>query len=63
METPYRNNQLLGDLVQSLKPETLLCIACDISGPEEFIRTKPIRIWKNNLPDIHKKPTMFLIYK
>lgn len=63
METPYRNNQLLGDLVQSLQPETLLCIASDLSGAEEFIRTKPIRIWKNNLPDIHKKPTMFLIYK
>jgi len=63
METPYRNNKLLGVLVESLKPETLLCVACDISGADEFIRTKRIRIWKKSIPDIHKKPTLFLIYK
>lgn len=63
METPYRNKALLGDVLQSLKQETLLCIASDISGDDEFISTKSVRNWGKRIPDIHKKPTMFLIYK
>jgi 16S rRNA (cytidine1402-2'-O)-methyltransferase len=64
METPYRNNKLLEDLVQTLSGGTRLCIAANITSPEhELIQTKTIADWKNQLPDIHKQPAVFLIYK
>ncbi|MHA6250171.1 SAM-dependent methyltransferase [Pontibacter sp. CAU 1760] len=64
METPYRNNKLLEDLLQTLHPETRLCIAANITSPEhEFIQTKTIQQWRGKLPDIHKQPAVFLIYK
>ncbi len=63
METPYRNNQILEALLKILKPETLLCIAADISSENEFIKTQPVSIWRKQVPDIHKKPVMFLLYK
>ncbi len=64
METPYRNNKLLEDLVQHLSGGTRLCIAANITSPEhEFIQTKTIADWKGKLPDIHKQPAVFLIYK
>ena len=63
METPYRNNQLLLDLLQQLHPATNLCIAANISGPNEFIKTKTVANWQGHLPDIHKQPAVFLIYR
>jgi len=63
METPYRNQQILNTLVTLLKPDTHLCIACDITSSKEYIRTKSIKAWRKNIPDIHKKPTIFLLYK
>ncbi|RIJ37316.1 SAM-dependent methyltransferase [Pontibacter oryzae] len=64
METPYRNNKLLEDLLSTLHPETKLCIAANITSPEhEFIQTKSINQWRGKLPDIHKQPAVFLIYK
>lgn len=64
METPYRNNKLLEDLVQTLSGGTRLCIAANITSPtHEFIKTKTIADWKGSLPDIHKQPAVFLIYK
>ncbi len=61
IETPYRNNQLLSDLLQHLGGETKLCLASDITLPTEFIRTLSIKNWKKGLPDLHKKPCVFLI--
>ncbi len=61
IETPYRNNQLLRDILAHCKDQTLLCIAADITGPAEFIRTRTIREWKKELPDLHKRPTIFLL--
>ncbi len=61
IETPYRNNQLLRDIITHCKDLTLLCIAADITAPGEFIRTKTIREWKKELPDLHKRPTIFLL--
>jgi 16S rRNA (cytidine1402-2'-O)-methyltransferase len=64
METPYRNNKLLEDLLQNLSGGTRLCIAANITSPQhEFIQTKTIAEWKGKLPDIHKQPAVFLIYK
>lgn len=61
IETPYRNNQLLGDILQSCSGETRLCIAVDITSPSESIRTKTIQQWKSALPDLHKKLVIFLL--
>jgi 16S rRNA (cytidine1402-2'-O)-methyltransferase len=61
METPYRNMALLEDLSDFCRPMTRLCIAADITGKDEFIMTRTIREWKNNFPDIHKKPAVFVI--
>lgn len=64
METPYRNNQLLEDLIKFLNPDTKLCIAADINNPEnELILTKSISDWKKSKTDLHKIPTVFLIGK
>ena len=63
IETPYRNMHILEDLLYTCDAKTKLCIACDITLPTEFIKTKNIGDWKNKIPDINKKPTIFLIYK
>jgi len=63
IETPYRNNNLLKDLISTCSSETMLCIATDITLETEFIKTKSIKEWKNNLPDINKRPTIFLIHR
>lgn len=63
METPYRNLQLLEDVVKTCKPYTKLCIASNITAPDEWIKTKPIQQWKGKKVDIHKKPTIFVIGK
>ena len=61
IETPYRNNQLLKDLVTLLPADMKLCIAANISLPEEYILTQRISNWKKKLPDLHKQPCVFLI--
>ncbi len=63
IETPYRNMHLLEDILSSCEGNTRLCIACDITLPSEFIKTKRIAEWKKQVPEIAKKPTIFLIYK
>ncbi|NPA37427.1 MAG: SAM-dependent methyltransferase [Chlorobi bacterium] len=61
IEAPYRNAKLLQDILSYCKPQTQLCIACDITLETEFIVTKTIAEWKGNVPDINKRPTIFLI--
>jgi 16S rRNA (cytidine1402-2'-O)-methyltransferase len=63
IETPYRNTHLLEDLVANCEKQTKLCIACDVTLPSEFIKTKSISEWKKELPDINKRPTIFLLNK
>lgn len=63
METPYRNNQMLTAIVNNLNPNTRLCIAADITSETEFIKTQSIESWKRKgLPDLNKRPAIFLIY-
>ncbi|MDB2614146.1 SAM-dependent methyltransferase [Chlamydiales bacterium] len=63
IEAPYRNIKTLETLLSTLKPSTNLFIGCDLTGPDEFIKTLKVHQWKKNtLPDIHKKPAIFLIY-
>lgn len=61
IETPYRNNQLIEALVQHCRPGSRLCIAVDITGPQEWIRTRTMEAWKKAIPDIHKRPAIFLL--
>lgn len=64
IETPYRNNQMLEDLLQNLNPETLLCLGINITIGSEKIVTKKVSDWKKNqVPDLHKIPVVFGIYK
>jgi 16S rRNA (cytidine1402-2'-O)-methyltransferase len=61
IETPYRNNQMLETLLKTCAPHTRLCIGVDITGQEENIRTLTIKEWKARVPDLHKKPVIFLL--
>ena len=61
IETPYRNDSMLADMLAVLRPGTRLCIAADITLPTEFIRTRSIASWKRNPPTIGKRPCVFLI--
>ena len=61
IETPYRNNQLIETLLKTCKPSTRLCIAAELTGANEFIKTKTIAEWKKEKLDLHKKPAIFLL--
>lgn len=62
IEAPYRNQQMLADILTACRSDTLLCLATDLTQAGESIITRPVAAWKKNLPEIHKKPTIFLIY-
>jgi 16S rRNA (cytidine1402-2'-O)-methyltransferase len=61
IEAPYRNMQLLEDILATCQPATMVGIAADISLDSEFICTRPAAEWKRNLPELHKRPAIFLI--
>jgi 16S rRNA (cytidine1402-2'-O)-methyltransferase len=63
IETPYRNNPMLADLLATCLPQTRLCVACNLTAPDAYLRTMTIGDWKKQQPlvDLHKKPTVFLL--
>lgn len=61
METPYRNNALLRDVLSHCHPDTRLCIAKNITGPDELVKTQTVRQWRQAVPDLHKTPVVFLL--
>ena len=61
METPFRNNQLMDAILESCQPGTSLCVACNMTAEDEFVKTLSIKQWRNNKPDLHKRPTIFII--
>jgi 16S rRNA (cytidine1402-2'-O)-methyltransferase len=63
IETPYRNNKLMEDLLAMLQPNTHLCIAADITLPTEFIKTKTVAQWKKEKPDLHNRPCIFILHR
>ncbi|MEN9981986.1 MAG: hypothetical protein RL542_1773 [Bacteroidota bacterium] len=63
IETPYRNNKLVEDILQALQPSTHLCIATDITLPTEYIKTLRVADWKKTKVDLHNRPTIFIIHK
>lgn len=63
IETPYRNQKLLQEMLDVLSPQTKLTVACNLTAPDEFIRTKTVREWKEKpLPDLNDRPTVFILY-
>ena len=60
IETPYRNNQLFADILQCCKPETRICIAKNITAPDEWIVTKTAKDWAKKIPELHKIPVCLL---
>lgn len=63
IETPYRNNKMLEDILQAINPATHLCIATDITLPSEYIKTMRASDWKKTKVDLHNHPTIFIIHK
>ncbi len=63
IETPFRNNHLFEDILKNTAAQTLLCIACNLTGEDEFVKTMSIGQWRQERIDLHKKPTIFLIYR
>ncbi|NCD70322.1 SAM-dependent methyltransferase [Mucilaginibacter agri] len=62
IETPFRNNALLEEMLKTCKPNTRLCIVCNLTGEDELVKTQTIAAWKKATPDLHKKPTIFLLF-
>lgn len=63
IETPYRNNKLMEDLLQILQNDTNLCIAADITLETEYIKTMKISEWRKNKIDLHNRPTIFILHR
>jgi 16S rRNA (cytidine1402-2'-O)-methyltransferase len=63
IETPFRNNPMLEEILRSCNPKTRLCIACDLTSDTELVQTKTIAEWQKKIPELHKRPTIFLLYR
>ena len=61
IETPYRNNRLIAEMARTLSPASMLCVASDITGPQQNIRTMSVAEWASADYNYDKKPTIFLI--
>jgi 16S rRNA (cytidine1402-2'-O)-methyltransferase len=61
IEAPYRNSPLIIDLIKTLSENTRLCVACDLTLDTEFIKTQTVAHWKKEIPDLTKRPAIFLI--
>ena len=62
IETPYRNNKMVEDILKNCRPQTRLCIAANITCEDEYIKTKTLKEWKGKVPDLSKIPCIFLLY-
>ncbi len=63
IEAPHRNDNLLADILAACNPELKLCLAVDLTMPDEYVQTKSIKLWANDFLTIGKKPAIFLICK
>ena len=62
IEAPYRNIKLMDDMLKTLASETILTVAADLSGPEEYVSTAPVKVWRSRkMPDINKRPAIFIL--
>jgi 16S rRNA (cytidine1402-2'-O)-methyltransferase len=63
METPYRNNQMMDSVLKVCNPETLLCVAADLTSTgSEYIHSKMVKEWRMSRPDLHKRRVIFVLY-
>ncbi|RLJ71902.1 SAM-dependent methyltransferase [Pedobacter alluvionis] len=62
IETPFRNNQLFEEVLKSCKPNTQVCVASNLTATDEFIKTQSVYNWRKEEIDLHKQPTIFLLY-
>jgi 16S rRNA (cytidine1402-2'-O)-methyltransferase len=63
IETPFRNNPMLEEILRTCNPKTRLCIACDLTSATELVQTKTIAEWQKKVPELHKRPTIFLLFR
>ncbi len=63
IETPFRNNHLFEDVLKNTAAQTLLCVATNLTGEDEYVKTMSIGQWRQERIDLHKKPTIFLLYR
>ena len=61
IEAPYRNQQMLAALIEACEPQTRLCLATDLTLRDEAIRTRTIAAWRSALPDLNRRPTVFVL--
>jgi 16S rRNA (cytidine1402-2'-O)-methyltransferase len=61
METPYRNNQMMADLIRTCHPATLLCVASDLTSGNEFVMTRSVGEWSKQIPNLDRHPSVFLL--
>jgi 16S rRNA (cytidine1402-2'-O)-methyltransferase len=62
IETPYRNNKMVEDILAHCHPQTRLCIAANITCEGEYIKTLAVKDWRGKVPDLSKIPCIFLLY-
>lgn len=62
IETPYRNNQVLEALLKNCNAKTKICVAVELTGKNEWVKTCSVAEWQKNKPDLHKRPAIFLLY-
>lgn len=63
IETPYRNNKMVDDILLNCRPQTKLCIAANITCEGEYIKTRTVKEWQGKVPDLAKIPCIFLLYQ
>ena len=63
IETPYRNNKMVDDILLNCRPQTKLCIAANITCEGEYIKTRTVKEWQGKVPDLSKIPCIFLLYQ
>ncbi|MBQ3539684.1 MAG: SAM-dependent methyltransferase [Bacteroidaceae bacterium] len=63
IETPYRNGKMIEDILKNCRQQTKLCIAANLTCDDEYVRTLTVREWRGKIPEISKKPCIFLLYK
>jgi 16S rRNA (cytidine1402-2'-O)-methyltransferase len=61
IETPYRSAKILEIILNHCSPATFLCVACNVTAQDEFIKTRQVKEWKKNIPELNKKPCIFII--
>ena len=62
IETPYRNNKMVEEILRTCRPQTTLCIAANLTCPDAYVHTHSVKDWVGKVPDLSKMPCIFLIY-